>query len=345
MAESAPIVFVARASIKDGLGHLVRTLCVMKELPSTKEALLLALGDGAGRHLIEAAQVPCRWCVSDDDAASEVSALHPETVVFDTLRFDDTSFERIKSAALVASLSPVFNQMHRVDELFHRTEKEDPTWAHLPTRPRIHKGLQFAVLPAWLKRVDLQRYTEHVAEERLAVAISMGGTDAPNRTLQLLKLLGNCPTKLVLYVALGDGYTHSYEELLSCARSNHHEIILLKSNESMWRVLSSCSLVICSGGLTTYEAAFIGLPAVNILQDARWAYLFEELCERGACRTLAPGADCLQQAVELVRYFSVNRADLTGMHRATRGLIPAGGARQIATALNSLQAAAAATGT
>lgn len=336
MSTAPPIVFVVRASVRDGLGHLVRSLCVLRELVQRSPVHLLLVGDTSGSHLANESGIPWTQCTTDEQVADECSRRQPPVVVFDTLRFDDHPFQRVSSGVITVSLSPVFTQMHRIHHLFHRTVHEDPSWSRERGFPTLHKGLHFAVLPSWLKRVTTRHYREHLQEEKLAVAISMGGTDAPNRTLSLLQLLGQCPARLVLFVALGDAYTHSYEELLSTAAQNRQEIILLKSNESMWRVLKNASLVICAGGLTTYEAAFIGLPAINIVQRQEWAYLFEELVQRGASVTLPPQHDSLERAVEMVANLAKNRAELLQMHLAAKKLIPDGGSRRIAAKLVAL---------
>jgi spore coat polysaccharide biosynthesis predicted glycosyltransferase SpsG len=327
------VVFIVRASVSDGLGHLVRSLCVLRELQARCTPLLLLLGDKSGTHLIDAAKVQWLQCSCDEDAAVEAIKFRPKVIVFDTLRFERQAFDRVASHGHTVSISPVFSQMCHVQHLFHRTINEDPAWSKEPSFPKIHKGLKYAVLPGWLRRVSSRHYREQLQEDRLAVAISMGGADAPNRTLALLKLFNECPARLVLFVALGDGYTHSYADLLASAASNRQEIILLKSNESMWRVLRSVSLVVCAGGLTTYEAAFIGLPAINILQRAEWSYLFDELTQQDACRTIPPVAGSLETAVQMVCELEQHRERLAQMNLATRRLVPSGGAARIARKL------------
>jgi spore coat polysaccharide biosynthesis predicted glycosyltransferase SpsG len=336
MSGRPPIVFVVRASVEDGLGHLVRSLCVLRELTKLTGVHLLKVGDASGSHLIDEAGLPWTACATDEDVAREALARQPKVAVFDTLTFEESAFERIADKAITVSLSPVFSQMVRVRHLFHRTVHGDPAWANEPAFPKVHNGLRYAILPAWLKRVSARHYREQVQEERLAVAISMGGTDAPNRTLALLKLLGEMDSRLVLFVALGDAYRHSYGELLDCAARSRQEIILLKSNESMWRALKNVSLVVCAGGLTTYEAAYIGLPTINILQRQEWTYLFEELVAAGACRILPPLPECLTMAISMVADLAANREQLIQMHLATKGLIPEGGARRIAAKLAAM---------
>lgn len=334
MNPSAPIVFVVRASVQDGLGHLVRSLCVLRELlPLTKVHLLL-LGDGAGLHLAQDSGIPFTRCNSDGNAAEVTAGLLPMLVVFDTLHLEPEALDRILVMGVAtASLSPVFSGLPRVQHLFHRSAVENPAWRAEPNFPRLHKGLEFAILPACLRRIPSELYRQHLEEDRLAMAISMGGTDSPNRTLDLLRLLGLKEARLVIFVALGEAYRHSYEKLLDCAAESRQEIILLKSNESMWRVLRNASLVVCAGGLTTYEAAFIGIPSINILQQAEWSYLFEELETAGACIALPPDSESLSHAASLVLELEKNRTALAKMHSATKGLIPGNGATRVARKL------------
>lgn len=333
-----PIVFIVRSSLRDGLGHLVRSLAVLLELRPLHPVRLLLLGDGSGRHLNESENVEFITCSSDRDAAEAAVEMGALMVVFDTLHFEEEAFSSLPIDVPTVSLSPIFTRMADVDHLFHRTCKGDPSWPGEGTFPEVHRGLHYAVLPRWLKRTSTSTYREHLCEDKLGVAISMGGTDAPNRTLSLLKLFGQCHAPLVLFVALGDAYTHSYAELLEVAEANRQEVIFLKSNESMWRVLKTAvSLIVCAGGLTTYEAAFVGLPTINILKTASWAYLFEELAESGACRVLPPGKASLAAAVEMVEGLATKRRDdLAAMHMATKGLIPEGGASRIATKMYSI---------
>jgi spore coat polysaccharide biosynthesis predicted glycosyltransferase SpsG len=334
-----PVDFVVRSSIQDGLGHLVRSLCVAKELVRVEPVRVVRIGDGSGAHLLAEAGLPSIDCPTDEDAADVVLAGGARLCVFDTLRFDASAFACVAEAATTVSLSPEFSCLAATDHLIHRTEREDPRWNKTHRFPRIHKGLQYTILPSWLKRIPERTYREHASEDRLAVAISMGGSDASNRTLELLELLGEAPCSLVVFIALGDAYTHSYEKLLRHAESNRQEVILVKSNESMWRVLRTASLLLCAGGLTTYESVFVGIPSINVLHRNEWSYLFEELTETGACATVFSGRDSFSLTIERVVELYQNRSSLFAMHAATRGLIRRGGAKRVTELLCRLNSA------
>lgn len=324
------IAFVVRASVEDGLGHLVRSLCVIRELHDLACVQLFLLGDLSGRHLVQDSVASWDSCQSDEDCARLVLNYRPQIVVFDTLRFEKHVFDKLVNNTITISLSPVFSCLADVGYIFHRTIYEPPWWKAEKKFPKVYKGLQYTVLPAWLKRVSTRQYQEHLLERKLSIAISMGGTDAPNRTLALLQALGKFPQELVIWVALGDAYTHSYEDLLQCAQENRQEVILLKSNESMWRVLRNVSLVICAGGLTTYEAAFVGIPSINILQSSEWDFLFSELVNNGVCYVLNPVKGSIGKAAEMVSELASDRGKLQSMHQLSKRLIPSGTSRRVA---------------
>jgi spore coat polysaccharide biosynthesis predicted glycosyltransferase SpsG len=291
---------------------------------------LFLLGDLSGHHLVDNAQIEWTDCQSDVKCAEMVLIFRPNVIVFDTLNYNKDLFCEIAKNATTVSLSPIFSCLNRVDYLFHRTVYEDPVWSESETFPTIYKGLEYSILPVWLRRITTKRYREYLNESKLSIAISMGGTDVTNRTLALLKKLSRHHQQLVIWVALGDAYTHSYEELLRCANENRQEIILLKSNESMWRVLKNTSLVICSGGLTTYESAYVGIPSINILQNTEWAYLFDELVDKDVAYVLNPSENVIEKASDLVFELVGDRDRLVNMHKLSKHLIASGGAQRIA---------------
>jgi spore coat polysaccharide biosynthesis predicted glycosyltransferase SpsG len=300
-------------------------------------AHLLLLGDGSGTHLVRDACLTWVDCPDDLYCAYQVHIIHPQTVVFDTLFFESAPFKSISLHSITVSLSPVFSCLQNVDHLFHRTSFEDPLWKNTKCFPQIHKGLEYTVLPAHLKKVADEQYFETLSEQKLSIAISMGGADAANRTLALLQELSCYPQNLLIWIALGEAYTHSYEELLLCAKHSRQEVILLKSNESMWRVLSNVSLIICAGGLTTYEAAYVGIPSINILHSEKWTYLFKELSNSGVCHIIKPSEQAISDTARLVSELADDREKLNQMHKLSKKIIPSEGSKKIARKIVDLK--------
>ena len=165
----------------------------------------------------------------------------------------------------------------------------------------------------------------------------MGGTDAVNKTLAILNMVKEVPDKVLFWALLGEGYTHAYEDLVRCIRGSKHEIILAKTNDSMWRIINSCSLAILAGGTTTYEAVYAGLPSINTLETEEHYFLIQELVEKGVC---ANAGYIFEESLHTLRgaitYYSHHRDVLYTMHERASGMIDGNGAQRVAEEIYAL---------
>ena len=158
----------------------------------------------------------------------------------------------------------------------------------------------------------------------MSVAISMGGGDAANNTLQVLKSVIHLQEPTVFWVMLGMGFNHCYNELVqTTAKTPHHEIILAKTNQNMWHIMSNCVIGIFTGGLTTIESVYAGLPSINIFQSRRFRDVINpELFEKGICLDGGDFSDShLNNATETLNDINKNRNKLWELHLTSQCLI------------------------
>lgn len=324
------LLFCCRGSADDGLGHVIRTRAVVDRLPTGTSAELLVLGaDDCAAPLLDGVAVP--WAIERDDsaAAARAAELDPGVVVLDTMRLERPVFDAVAAGRVTASLSPIFDHLDDVDLAFSRTRYAAD--GSVPSAPNRRHGLEYAIVRPDCRRIDTPLFERHLDESPMAIAISMGGADAANRTLEVLDALRGLAAPATFWVLLGEGYGHSYDALVEAVKRDHrHEVILAKTNQSMWRILRNCSLAILAGGVTTYEAAYAGLPSINLLDTESHAFLVRELVERGAA--LVGGAidtgdgSALRAEVDRLEH---DRAALLSMHRACHELIDGRGAERV----------------
>lgn len=322
-------LFVCRGSVADGLGHVIRTRAVIEAAAPQFDLELIVIGDELPRALL--ADMPHQWrLVDDEDALLDAAAdLQPDVVVFDLVALSERTVDRITKTALTVSLSPVFDQLARMNLVFNRTR-----YGLNGDESRgggRHYGVDYAIVRPECRRIDTGTFADHLDDDVISIAISMGGSDAPNRTLEVLNALRPLGAPATFWVLLGEGYGHSYRDLVECVRRDHrHEIILAKTNRSMWRILRNCSIAILAGGVTTYEAVFAGLPSVNVLAEKRDRFLIRELVEHSAAFDGGtfdePGLETLRTTVEQL---IADREALLGVHRASRGLVDGRGAERV----------------
>ena len=289
---------------------------------------LVVIGDGCATPLLAGGQLDFTAVPDEPAALKVVDEFAPDIIFFDLLHFDPAATRALATCATTVNLSPIFNAMAEIALMFHRTARPGANW---PVGPEIRTGLNYAVVSSHTARIPETVFEHHAGDPALSIAISMGGTDAANKTRRVLEQLKGCPSRLLIWLLLGEGYAHSYQDLVDTMRGSHHEIILAKTNASMWRVLHLCSLAILAAGTTTYEAAYAGIPSVNLLENPANYFLIEELVDKGAALCAGRSFDeSLRSLNNLIAALNADRPRLRAMHRVAQSLVDGGGAARIA---------------
>jgi spore coat polysaccharide biosynthesis predicted glycosyltransferase SpsG len=171
----------------------------------------------------------------------------------------------------------------------------------------------------------------------MSVGIAMGGSDATNLTMRAIEVLGTIDERLLIWAMLGEGYGHSYDALVDAIRhTGRHEALLAKASHSMWTVLARTAVVVLAGGVTSYEAAYARVPAVNLTSESN-RYLVEELSSAGVALTLV-GDDGWGDLPHVVSRLAKDRDELFAMHRRSEDLIDGRGAMRVAHDIETILA-------
>lgn len=327
---------LCRGSQQEGLGHVMRTSSVALALREADVAThIVVIGDSSAAAVLGDHGVAFHLVADEEAAVARCLEDQPRLIVFDLVDMSHQAFDALQDGRPTASISPVFNHMRRVDASFSRA-RHDPD-PFIRERPESHRrSIEYAIVGSHARAIPSSEFVSTVYDTPLSVGISMGGTDAPNLTLRVLEQLRGASVELLFWVMLGEGYGHSYEELVASLRKDRrHEIVLAKTTRSMWTVLRRCNLVLLAGGITTFEAAHAGMPSVNLLREPAHAFLLEELVEAGAVTCVA-GGDWGDQLTDELGRLDADRDELFLMHRRGKRLIDGGGAQRVAAELQRL---------
>jgi spore coat polysaccharide biosynthesis predicted glycosyltransferase SpsG len=321
------------------LGHLLRVRTLARAAAPGHQIEVLALVEPGLESLLAGLPCPVRFLPTDQSTAAEVERFRPQVLLFDLTRFDAGLLARLRrGVVLTASLSPVFDQMAGVDALFTRVARTPPV-----PGVQVFAGPHFAIFGEQCRRIDDARYARAVQAEEFPVAVCMGGADASNNTLAVVRSLVELDCALTIWVLLGEGYSHSYDDLVGAVRhAARHEVILAKTSRSMWHVLCNAALAVLAGGLTTIEAVFAGLPSVNLCHRPQQLEMLAELVEAGVCVNaglFSPAA--LAEVQQFVIRCSQERQLLQGMRAATTGAVDDQGSQRVLAELEMLLAARA----
>lgn len=327
------VLFICRGSSTHGLGHVLRARTVALRLARRASVRLVVLGDSYVDAILAGRGLPYEIVSEAEPILTLHAAYQPQVVVFDLTEFPEDLFHRIQRSAMTVSLSPIFNALAKVDIIFHRTRYVGEDWNFVGVAPEQRCGLEYAVIRESCEKMPREVYQQTLAQDPLSVMISLGGTDASNKTLQVLESIQLLPNRLLLWVLLGEGYAHSYQALADCVkRTPRHEVILAKTSDSMWRVMKTCALAIVAGGTITYEAAHAGLPTINVFDSGRNVFLIQELLDHGVCLSAGyPLPDALSVVNANVAHLERARGELLAMHQRAHELVDGHGAARIAT--------------
>lgn len=258
------IFIITEGSDQSGLGHLYRVKsfalkCLKKEHISIKiytdiTKNLLSIFTDFESLLI--------YKTTNDKLLNLIRRYNPDFIIFDLLKIDEVLFNKIKKLNIkTVSFSPIFNKLQKVDYLFTRGD------SNFIKGPKIFSGIEYVLIGNHIKKINEEAYKFNLSENFLPIAITLGGTDASNKTMKIIQSLVKYEKKLQLWVLLGEGYKHSYTQLVKIIKANPlHEIILARTNRSMWNILKNTVLAVTAGGLTAFEAATAGLPTINIVE-------------------------------------------------------------------------------
>lgn len=270
---------ICKTSIQDGLGHLLRSITFCDRLKLKRPDLdisLFVITDLDLNHLLENKEYP--YEVFLQFPLKRINEKH-DIIFIDvlSLSLDEIGLLKSNSKKLV-SLSPIFNQMKECDTLITRTKYLGIPQSELPKQ--VLAGLNYAIIRNNINKIKPERYKQNLLRTSLHVGISLGGTDPLNNTLNVIQQLKQIDMPVVFWVLLGEGYNYQYDQLVAEIKGHkNHEMILARTNKNMWEILENCNLAILSGGLTSYEAAYAGLPAINYFSDRNRSYLVKELEE------------------------------------------------------------------
>lgn len=319
---------ICRGSTEDGLGHLFRVRTFAKTAQKLHDVEIIAIVQESLERILDDLACTVHFVRTDQDVLRFVNHSEADVLLFDLTRVDKGVFlAATERPLLTASLSPVFEHTEQIDILFTRSAKVPKILG-----VQIFGGLKYAVFSEHCLVIGDVPYQHNLALPNLPIAVCMGGADAANKTLTVLQALMKFESESMIWVLLGEGYLHSYNALVECTRGdNRHEVILAKTNRSMWRIMSNCAVAILAGGLTTIEAIYAGLPTVNLFESQEHIDVMgTELFELGVCMNGGLFSDeSLKTMMDILRDLNSNRDRLWEMHKRSKGLVDAMGSERV----------------
>ena len=115
------VLFLCRGSLRDGLGHVIRSRTLALEMARRAAVQMIVIGDKYVDALLVGYGLNYQLFFEDTMLLSTLEEFKPHVVVFDMVYFPKPELQAIKKQAMTVSLSPIFNCLDQTDLFFHRT--------------------------------------------------------------------------------------------------------------------------------------------------------------------------------------------------------------------------------
>lgn len=238
-----------------GLGHFKRSKIFFDYLTKLNHEVKLINHSDSNFHSTKNKNII--YLKDETKLLFHLNTLKPNVIVFDGLKFNFSFLDILFKNYFTVSISPVSKINNRVNLIFSRYYQID--------KKNIFYGLKYSIFEINFKKIKLFYFIKNlIFNDTLNISISMGGEDSQNKTLQILQILKKLKRKVCVWIFIGEGYSHSYELLANTLMNNEKNKFLLIKSNSIWEFCQNCQLGVFTGGLTTLESIYYGLPSINI---------------------------------------------------------------------------------
>ncbi len=160
-------------------------------------------------------------------------------------------------------------------------------------------------------------WQREITKEARKVLITLGGSDPDNVTLKAMRSLQHLNIDGLEVVAAVGGSNAHFEEIKSASEGLALHLRLVQNTSNMPELMAWADVAISSAGTTSWELAFMGLPALSVVLADNQVMVAEKLGEAGAAINLG-WHDLLNEkklglAVEALLSNQAARASMAGV--------------------------------
>ena len=266
----------------------------------------------------------------------ELSARHPAaTVVLDGYGFDVSYHQPLRAAGhrLLILDDHAHQPRYDADWILNQNTIATPDlYEGHAAGARLLLGPSFALLRS--EFVEHAGWTRPALSRVRHVLVTLGGSDPDNVTLNVLRGVAAAvsPDAHVRVIA-GHSNTHG-ESLRAFAAAQPFDCVILEGVDDMPAEMMAADVAVSAAGTTTWELAFLQLPALIVTTADNQGTNAAVLEQRGVAHDLGrPDAHLSDRVARALRELSVDGPRMHAMATAGRALVDGLGAQRVVATL------------
>ncbi len=257
------IAIRADGGSKIGLGHIMRTLVLARELAKTNVVFYVCKKDnpltakyinGIEKVRSEGFQV---IIVDEDNIIIELSKIEADCLITDSYDVDEEYFNKTKKMFSKTGYIDDMNlYYYNVDFIINHNIYANKSKYKCNEDTLLFLGTEYIILREEFRDSKPNQIKKNIKN----ILVTMGGADPNNFTLKLLKYIKDLEYNI--NVVIGPAFTDIDKiELEIKNRKN----IKLSFNTNMIEMMKECDIAISATGSTLYELTTLGIPTLGVI--------------------------------------------------------------------------------
>ena len=260
------VIFLADAGVGYGLGHLIRCLEIANNLPFQREEVLFLLPDDTRIGALINDKGFKQISLLGKKTEAEILQHVPSILVTDFRENTTLDWEKLREYNIfIASIDDLGRSKLKSDMVFNpNLYAGEIDYTHLPQNTRLFKGIDYCILREEIRKCGLKAKTgeSYKGNHKRNILITFGGNDRNNLSYKVCSQLINA-TEYDVHVVLPVFRDPSEIVNLISGTSHIRYSHFVANIEEMY---VNSDLVICGGGTTLSELAYLGCPTLCIPQ-------------------------------------------------------------------------------
>ncbi len=318
-----------------GLGHVSRCLAIAEALRDGHGwGVTFAIATGEpGVAAVARAGFPIERLADDGEELwldSVIARGHPDALVLDvrTALGRETVARWRSDGTLTAVIDDIGERRLAADLAFFPPVPQVRTLDWTGFTGTLRVGWEWVPL-----RREFAGRPPAVVPTRTTVLVAMGGSDPARLTLRSLAALDRVPGDLDVVVALGGGYRDE-EEVAHAAVGSRHPVRVHRDTADMAALMGGATVALAALGVTAYELAACGVPAVLLSLTDDHAESAGAFADAGIAVSLGVHTRVADEAIAAsVASLLADGAQRAAMSARARALVDGRGAARIAAAI------------
>ncbi len=325
------VLFRVDGGAEMGLGHVFRSLAIadaLRENSRAETGFLMRSDPPEGLKVVASHGYPV-FVLGDaglENALGRVRDFAPDVIVNDLPRIEAAWLQALAHiGAATINLVDTPDDVERPEAYAQvvvsvmADERETPEG--------FYAGPSYAILREHFSGAP----EKEIRERPRRVLLTFGGADPQGLTVKAARALDVLPEDVELLAVAGPAFPWKREFEALATGLRHRVPLISGAGGHIADLMQDADLVVCSGGMTVYELAALGTPAVVLGQNAREEQRMRAFARHGTLRFLGLGPDVADETLfAAVAALLHDAAARTEMSRNGRRLVDGMGASRAA---------------